>query len=170
MVIVLIGLQIWLWEPVRLAEKVILVIFLSFSLKAHNYHPAYHIGPDFANWKVSALWNSFHENVVNAIIFCAKEARALIVLDIEWVQFVLKNCEKLQNYRFKWKRQKRKNSVRGLYDKKEGLIVLFTWDVMRKSIFKRLVYTPPDSSPRFTCKVNVSNTKIRADFLFWPPF
>ena len=39
-------------------------------------------------------------NVVNAIIYCVKEARALIVLDIEWVQFVLQNCEKLQNYRF----------------------------------------------------------------------
>ena len=34
-------------------------------------------------------------NVVEAIICCAKEARALIVLDIEWVQFVLQNCEKL---------------------------------------------------------------------------
>ena len=30
---------------------------------------------------------------------------------------------------------------------------------MRKSMFKRLVYTPPDLSPRFTCKVNLSNTK-----------
>ena len=29
-----------------------------------------------------------------------------------------------------------------------------------KSIFKRLVFTPPDLSPRFiTCKVNLSNTK-----------
>ena len=41
-------------------------------------------------------------NVVNAIICCAKEARASIVLDIECVQFVLQNCENLQNYRFKW--------------------------------------------------------------------
>jgi len=40
-------------------------------------------------------------NVVNAIICFAKEARASIVLDIEGVQFVLQNCEKLQNYRFK---------------------------------------------------------------------
>ena len=32
-------------------------------------------------------------NVVNAIIFCAKEARASIVLDIKWVQFVFQNCE-----------------------------------------------------------------------------
>ena len=40
-------------------------------------------------------------NVVKAAICCAKEARALTVLDIEWVQFVLQNYEKLQNYRFK---------------------------------------------------------------------
>ena len=30
--------------------------------------------------------------------------------------------------------------------------------------FKRLVYTPPDSSPRFTCKLNLSNTKNPAWF------
>ena len=40
-------------------------------------------------------------NVVNATICCAKEARASIVLDINWEQFVLQNCEKLQNYKFK---------------------------------------------------------------------
>ena len=42
-------------------------------------------------------------NVVNSLIFCAKEARASIVQDTEWVQFVLQNCEKLQNqiYGFK---------------------------------------------------------------------
>ena len=28
-----------------------------------------------------------------------------------------------------------------------------------KSIFERLVYTPPNLSPRFTCKVNLLNTK-----------
>ena len=38
--------------------------FLSFSLKAHNYYPAYHIGPDFPNGKLPALWNSLHENVL----------------------------------------------------------------------------------------------------------
>ena len=48
---------------------------------------------------------------------------------------------------------------------KKGRRVLFTWDVMRKSMFKRLVYTPPDLSPRFTCKVNLSNTKNLAWFL-----
>ena len=57
-------------------------------------------------------------NVINAILCCAKEARASIVLDIKWVQFVLQNCEKLQNYWFKLNRVKKKNSVRGLYDKK----------------------------------------------------
>ena len=35
------------------------------------------------------------------LICCAKEVRASIDLDIELVQFVLQNCEKLQNYRFK---------------------------------------------------------------------
>ena len=47
-----------------LAEKMIWGIFLSFSLKAHNYYPAFHIGPDFSNGKVPALWNSLHENVL----------------------------------------------------------------------------------------------------------
>ena len=47
------------WKPVRLAEKVILGIFLSFSLKAHSYYPANHIGPAFSDWKVPALWNFF---------------------------------------------------------------------------------------------------------------
>ena len=41
-------------------------------------------------------------NVVNTVIFCAKEACASIVLDIEWLQLVLQNCEKMQNYKFKW--------------------------------------------------------------------
>ena len=42
---------------------------------------------------------------------------------------------------------------------KKGLIVLFTWDVMRKIMFKGMVYTPPDSSPRFTSNLNLPNTK-----------
>ena len=87
-------------------------------------------------------------DVVKAIICCAKEARASIVLDIEWVQIVLHCCEKLQNW--------------GAAEQR--LIVLFSSDVMKKSMFKRLVYTPPNLSPRFTCKVNLSNTKIRPDF------
>ena len=101
-------------------------------------------------------------NVVNAILCCAKEACASIVLDIEWVQIVFQNYEKLQNYRFKWGK-KRTNSFQGLYDEKKRLIVLFTSEVTKKSMFKRLVYTPTDLSPRFTWgltgKANLSNTK-----------
>ena len=40
-------------------------------------------------------------------------------------------------------------------------------DVMRKSMFKRLVYTPPDSSPRFTSKLNLSNTKNSSWFFYF---
>ena len=60
--------------------------FLSFSLKAYNYYPAYHIGPDFSSEKsrhYGILFMRTFYNVVNAIICCAKEARVLIVLDIE---------------------------------------------------------------------------------------
>ena len=52
------------WEPIRLAEKVILGIFLSFSLNAASYYLAYHIGPDFSKWNVPTSWDSFHENVL----------------------------------------------------------------------------------------------------------
>ena len=80
--------------------------FLSFSLKAHNYYPAYHIDQIFLNEKsrhYRILFMKTFYNVANAIIFhlLCKEAPALIVLDIERVHLVLKNCEKLQNYRFK---------------------------------------------------------------------
>ena len=53
-------------------------------------------------------------NVANSLICCAKEERASIVLNIEWVQFVLQNCEKL-------------HSVRCLYDEKTASKGLFTW-------------------------------------------
>ena len=36
-----------------------------------------------------------------------------------------------------------------------------------KRMFKRLVYSPPDLSPRFTCKVNLSNTKNPAWFFIF---
>ena len=45
-------------------------------------------------------------NEVYVIICFAKEAHASIVLDIRWVQFVLQNCEKPQNYRFKQGKKK----------------------------------------------------------------
>ena len=89
-------------------------------------------------------------NVVNSIICCAKEARASIVL--KWVHFVLQNCE---NFKL--------HSVRGLYDKKQRLIVLCTSDVMYKK-YKRLLYTLLDLLARF-CKVNLWKAKFgRADW------
>ena len=36
-----------------------------------------------------------HENVVHSLIFCAKEARASIIQNIEWLQLfckIMKNC------------------------------------------------------------------------------
>ena len=96
-------------------------------------------------------------------LFC-KGSACFDVVDIEWVQIVLQNCEKLQNYR-----AKKEQILSEVCMIKKGLIVLFTWDVSRKSMFKSLVYTPPDSSPRFTCKL-CRTQKIRPDFLFWPPF
>ena len=87
------------WEPIRLAEKVILrEFFIVFTESPYNYYPVYdHIGPDFSDWKsryYRILFMKTFDNVVNAIICCAKVARASIVLDIKWVQFVLQNREK----------------------------------------------------------------------------
>ena len=69
----------------------------------------------------------------------AKSPR-LIVLNVDGVQFVLKNCEI-------------PHSVRGLYDKQ----YCFTSDMLYKK-YKRIVYTPPDLLARI-CKVNLSNAK-----------
>ena len=65
----------------------------------------------------------------------------LIVLNIDCVQFILKNCEIPHSVH------------RGLYDK----LYCFTSDVMYKR-YKRLVYTPPDLLARI-CKVNLSKAK-----------
>ena len=92
-------------------------------------------------------------NVVNSIICCAKETLSSIIQNIEWVQFVLQNCETcipafyLQSV---WQKQ--------------WFIVLFTSDLMYKK-YKRLVYMPPDLLARF-CTVNMSNTKNLAWFCF----
>ena len=91
-------------------------------------------------------------------LFC-KGSACFDVVDIEWVQIVLQNCEKQQN-----DRAKKEQILSKVCMIKKGLIVLFTGDVLRKSMFKRLVYTPPDSSPRFTSKLNLSNTKNPAWF------
>ena len=74
------------------------------------------------------------------------------------MQILLQNCEKKCRI-IGLIGQKRTNSVRGLYDKNKGLNSTVYLGRMRKSMFKRLVYTPPDSLPRFTSKLNLSNTK-----------
>ena len=55
MVTLLVALQIWCLLKVRTPsgwpKSDFGNFFLSFSLKAHNYYPAYHIGPDFSNRK-----------------------------------------------------------------------------------------------------------------------
>ena len=147
----------WFWE-----------FFLSFSLKAHNYYAMYHTGADFSNWKVPALWNSnsLHENV----LWCGQcynllcKGSAYFDHPGYWMSAIClaklwKNCRIIGLNRAK----KNKFCPRSVWLKK-GLIVLFTWDVMRKSMFKRLVYTPSVSSPRFTCKANLSNTRNPAWF------
>ena len=86
-----------------------------------------------------------------------------------WSSWVLNEC----NLSFKivkncriigFDRAKKNQILSKVCEIKRASLVLFTWDVMRKSMFKRLVYTPPDLSPRFTSKVNLSNTKSPAWF------
>ena len=60
-------------------------------------------------------------NLVNSIICRAKEARASIAMNIEWVQFALQNCE---NFKL--------HSVRGMYDKKTTPQSAIHLDVMYK--------------------------------------
>ena len=55
-------------------------------------------------------------NVVNAIVCRAKEAHASIVLDIKWMQFVLRNCEKLQNYWFNLNKAEKNKFCSRSYD------------------------------------------------------
>ena len=71
-----------------------------------------------------------------------------VLLNIEWMQFVLKSCEIL-------------HFVRGLYDKNSASYYCFTSDVMHKK-YEMLVYTYPELLARF-CWVNLSNAKIRPD-------
>ena len=117
-------------------ENVFLVMLKRNSIDHHykfgarqKWEPAGRIG-DFINFL-----NGF-----------AKSPR-LIVLNTDWVQFVLKNYEIL-------------HSVRGLHDTQ----YCFTSDVMYKE-YKRLVYRSPDLLERF-CKVNLSKAKNSAWFVF----
>ena len=45
------------------------------------------------------IMETFYTDVVNSAIWFSKEARASIVLIIEWAQFVLQNCEKAHSVR-----------------------------------------------------------------------
>ena len=129
------------WEPVRLAEKVILrEFFLSVLIKAHNYYRE-SPGPgimEFCSWKCFIMWSMPY--------FVVQRKR---VLRSSWILNECNlSCKLVENCRISIV-VKRTNSVRGLYDKKnQRLTVLFTSGVMKKSILKRLVCTPPDLSPR----------------------
>ena len=90
-------------------------------------------------WEPAGRIGDF-ENFLNSFV----KTPRLIVLNIDLVQFVLKNCKML-------------HSVWGLYDKK----YCFTSDVM----YKKLVYTPSDLLARI-CKVNLSNAKKGRPDLF----
>ena len=132
-----------MWQPVRLAVYVILGIFWSFSLKAHNCYPAYHIGTDFSDLTIPVLrkilfMKTFYD-VVNSINFYSKEARASIVLDIEWTEFVLQNCEKMQNYRFiEGKVEQLLFEVCMIKNRHTG-ILLFSSDLMYKNTDKKYI-------------------------------
>ena len=79
----------------------------------------------------------------------AKSPRVLrTVLNIECVQFVLKNCEML-------------HFVCGLYHKNSASYYCFTSDVTYKE-YEMLVYTHPELLARF-CRENLSKAKIRPD-------
>ena len=93
-------------------------------------------------WEPAGRIGDF-ENFLNSFV----KTPRLIVLNIDLVQFVLKNCKML-------------HSVWGLYDKK----YCFTSDVMNKK-YKRLVYTSPDLLVRFW-KVNLLTAKNSAWLAF----
>ena len=65
--------------------------FLKFLLKA-NYYPVYYIMADWSDWTVLSNGEIHIKTFYDVAIFiicCAREVRASIVLNIEWVQFVL---------------------------------------------------------------------------------
>ena len=66
---------------------------------------------------------------------------------------IVKNCRIIG-----LNRAKKNKSVRGLYDKKGPQSTVYLRRDERKYV-QKAGYTPPDSSPRFTSKLNLSNTK-----------
>ena len=78
-------------------------------------------------------------NVANSLIRCAKEARASIVLNIEWVQFVLQNCE----MSVWWKKQRLSACLHGVGGARSSGLVSFVftlWGTQKKP-------TPLDRGP-----------------------
>ena len=103
---------------------------------------------EFSLWKRFTTWSI-------PLFVVQKNARASIVLNIEWVQFVLKNCAKL-------------HSVRGLYDKKQRLHVYLGCNVQK--VQKAAFFSRHQICWQDFVRVNLSNTKIRPDYLFCLPF
>ena len=77
-----------------------------------------------------------------------------------WSSWILNECKIVENCRIIGSNRAKENKFcpRSVLIKKQCLSTVYLGRD-EKSIFKRLVYTPPDLSPRFTCKVNLSNTK-----------
>ena len=109
------------------------------------------MGPDFSHGKSRIMkffsWKRF---IIPCYNLLCKRGACFDVVECKLSCKIVKNCRIIGQ---------KKNKFCPRSDKEKDLIVLFTWDVLRKSMFKRLVYRPPDPSPRFTCKLNLSNTK-----------
>ena len=108
--------------------------------------------------------NSLNENVlyyvVNSIICGSKEARASIVLDIEWAQFVFQNGERLQNYRFKKGEEKHILFEMCMIKNRHTGIVLFSSDHMYKNTDKRYIWKTGLHTARFVAKIYLWSKRV----------
>ena len=108
--------------------------------------------------------NSLNENVlyyvVNSIIFGSKEARASIVLDIEWARFVFQNGERLQNYRFKKGEEKHILFEMCMIKNRHTGIVLFSSDHMYKNTDKRYIWKTGLHTARFVAKIYLWSKRV----------
>ena len=103
--------------------------FRKFLSKAH-YYPAYHIRAKWTDWTIPSDGDSPYKYVfclLSFLICCGREARASIVPNIEWVQFVLYCLRRRRsepsvytNGPYKWFRQ-----VRGPAGTQASLVLLF---------------------------------------------
>ena len=87
-----------------------------------------------------------------------------------WSSWILNeckfSCKIVKNCRIIGLNRAKKNKIMSevCMIKKDHMLLRLPETWWEKSTFKRLVYMPPDSSPRFTSKVNLSNTKTPAWF------